>query len=206
MRREICARIFLVIFLPIFVVCDLTVKGSDESVWERQSDYKQGGDDCISDFILLQELVFYNNSQNRFKILKTFAPVNNDLPLAVLVTYHENSTSNGTNENTPGAHFDQVDCAKVTVPAGDTVWLWVRSPVFLMVRPHILNWLSLRTLSHFDNWKWSQIKLEIPKICESFQNEYLGMLTKEVSMSDKIDNILHVSISKPFTPSLPHPG
>ena len=191
MREQDVVRVYvlMVIFLPISIVCKLTGNGIEESVWERQSDYKQGGDDCVSDFILLQDLVFNNNSQNRFKILKTFAPVNRNLPLAVFVTYHENSTNNGTNENTPGVHFDQVDCAEVTVPAGDMVWLWVRSPVFLMVRPHILNWLSLRTLSHFDNWRWLQIKLEIPKICENVQKEYLEMLTKQVSMSDEIDNI-----------------
>ena len=186
-RNVVQVYVLMVIFLPISVVCELTGKGIEESVWERQSDYKKGGDDCVSDFILLQEQVFTNNSKNRFKILKTFAPVNRDLPLAVFVTYHENSTSNSTDhEITPGVHFNQVDCAKVTVPAGDMVWLWVRSPVFLMVRPHILNWLSLRTLSHFDNWRWSQIKLEIPKICESVQKEYLGMLTKQVSMSDNL--------------------
>ena len=184
MRREIIARILLVIFLPISVVCELTGKGIEESVWERQSDYKQGGDDCVSDFILLQDLVFYNNSKNRFNILETFAPVNSDLPLAVFVTYHENSTSDGTNEITPGVHFDQVDCAKVTVPVGDTVWLWVRSPVFLMVRPHILNWLSLRTLSHFVDWRWSQITLEIPKVCKSVRERHLGMLTKQVCVND----------------------
>ena len=189
MREQDVVRVYvlMVIFLPISVVCKLTGNGIEESVWERQSDYKQGGDDCVADFILLQDQVLNNNSQNRFKILETFAPVNNDLPLAVFVTYHENSTNNSTDhEITPGVHFDQVDCAEVTVPAGDMVWLWVRSPVFLMVRPHILNWLSLRTLSHFDNWRWSQIKLEIPKLCENVQQEYLGMLTKQVSMSDNL--------------------
>ena len=184
-RKVVGVCVLMVVFLPISVVCELTGKGIEESVWERQSDYKQGGDDCVSDFILLQEQVLDINSKNRFNILKTFAPVNRDLPLAVFVTYHENSTSNSTDhEITPGVHFDQVDCAEVTVPAGNTVWLWVRSPVFLVVRPHILNWLSLRTLSHFDNWRWSQIKLEIPKVCKNVQKEYLGMLTKQVSMSD----------------------
>ena len=184
MRRKIFARIFLVIFLPISIVCELTGKGIEESVWKRQSDYKQGGDDCVDDFILLQEQVFHNNTKNRFKILETFAPVNRDLPLAVFVTYHENSTSDGTNEDTRGVHFDQVDCAEVTVPTGDMVWLWVRSPVFLMVRPHILNWISLRTLSHFDKWRWKQIKLEIPIICENVRERFLEMLTKQVCVRD----------------------
>ena len=115
MREQDAVRVYvlMVIFLPISIVCELSGKGIEESVWERQSDYKQGGDDCVSDFILLQDLVFYNNSQNRFKILETFAPVNRDLPLAVFLTYHENSTSNRTDhEITPGVHFDQVDCAE----------------------------------------------------------------------------------------------
>ena len=186
MREQGVVRVYvlMVIFLPNSVVCELRGKEIEESVWERQSDYKQGEDYCVDDFILLQEQVFHNNSQNRFKILETFAPVNRDLPLAVFVTYHENSTNDGTNENTRGVHFDQVDCAEVTVPAGDVVWLWVRSPVFLMVRPHILNWLSLRTLSHFDKWRWEQIKLEIPKVCEKVRERFLEMLTKQVCVRD----------------------
>ena len=140
---------------------------------------------CISDFILLQQQALYCNKKNRFEILRVFTPINKDHPPAVFIAYRENFTNSSQKPSRlPSRQYDR--CANVIVEEGGTVWVWMRTHIFLLIRPHILNWLSLRTLFHFHEWEWQQIELEIPRVCEDVRDDYLAMLTKQVRSDSSV--------------------
>jgi hypothetical protein len=170
----------LVLVVPAAISANFITLNSDSTECARSvRETDKLEDNCISDFILLQQQALYCNKKNRFEILRVFRPINKDHPLAVFIVYKENFTSSSQKPSRlPSRQDDR--CANMTAEEGVTVWVWMRTSIFLLIRPHILNWLSLRTLFHIQEWEWKQIKLEIPRVCEDVRDDYLAMLTKQI--------------------------
>ena len=176
----------LVLVVPVPVNSVQFNSASTECPRSVTESNKLDQNNCISDFILLQQQALYCSKKNRFEILRVFRPINKDHPLAVFIAYKEIFTNSSSQKplRLPNRQDDR--CANVTVEEGGMVWVWIRTPIFLMVRPHILNWLSLRTLFLFHEWEWQQIELEIPRVCEDVRDDYLAMLTKQVRSDSRM--------------------
>jgi hypothetical protein len=176
----------LVLVVPAAISANFITLNSDSTECARSvRETDKLEDNCISDFILLQQQALYCNKKNRFEILRVFRPINKDHPLAVFIVYKENFTSSSQKPSRlPSRQDDR--CANMTAEEGVTVWVWMRTSIFLLIRPHILNWLSLRTLFHIQEWEWKQIKLEIPRVCEDVRDDYLAMLTKQVRSDSRM--------------------
>ena len=125
---------------------------------------------CVDNYLDFEEQTFGNNSENRLKLYKAFYPPNDHLPYSVEVTYQA-VFPNGTTDNistNPSCPDEQR-------------WLWLSSPMLLMVEPTELNQLAVFTLNHFSDWNPPRLVITTPLPCRSKAEGFLTLMTSSVS-------------------------
>ena len=128
---------------------------------------------CVSSFAEFERVAIHGNVANREEIHRSFFGVNQRFPLSVQVIYHVNS-SNGT---------DTIISTDPNCPPGKEMWLWVPSPIFLLLEPTKLNEYALRTMNYFAKWNPQIAKVYVPEICDSGNTQFniLNEMTSRVS-------------------------
>ena len=125
---------------------------------------------CVDNYLDFEEQTFGNSSENRLKLYEAFYPPNRHLPYSVVVTYQAvlpNGT--GVNISTDSYCLDR------------HVWLWLSSPILLLVEPTELNRVALYTLNHFTNWVPPHLIITTPLPCSDKTERFLTLMTSSVS-------------------------
>ena len=127
---------------------------------------------CVSTFAEFESIAIYDNVENQEEIYWSFYGVNQPFPLSVQVIYHVNF-SNGT---------DTIISTDPNCPPGKELWLWVPSPIFIILEPTKLNEYALRTMDYFNRWTPSQAHIKVPEICNISNNQFnfLNKMTSKV--------------------------
>ena len=124
---------------------------------------------CISNFFEFEKYL-KNNSQVQNKLHRIFNPPNQHLPYSVEVLY-QTSDENGSLT----AVSTESDCSR-------QVWMWLSSPMFVLMLPEHINRLSLYTLNYFASWKAKRTKITIATPCPDVEEELLFQVTAQVSI------------------------
>ena len=132
--------------------------------------YSDDGSSCVDDYLEFEEQTFGNNSENRLKLYQAFYPPNDHLPYSVVVTYQA-VLPNGTRVNIS----TEPSCPD------RQVWLWLSSPILLIIDPTELNRLALYTLNHFTEWVPPHLTITTPLPCSAKAEEFLTLMTTSVS-------------------------
>ena len=132
--------------------------------------YSDDGSSCVDDYLNFEEQTYGNNSENRLKLYQAFYPPNDHLPYSVVVSYQA-VLPNGTRVNisTEPSCPDQ------------QVWLWLSSPILLVIDPTELNRVALYTLNHFNEWVPPHLTITTPLPCSAKAEEFLTLMTTSVS-------------------------
>ena len=130
---------------------------------------------CVGSYLDFEEQTFGNNSENRLKLYEAFYPPNDHLPYSVVVTYQA-VLPNGTRVNIS---------TDPTCP-DKQVWLWLSSPILLMLEPTQLNRLVLYTLNYFTEWVPPHLLITIPIPCSSKTEGFFALMTPSVSSAHGI--------------------
>ena len=137
---------------------------------------------CVSTFHEFEKTTIKENPANVEALVTAFYAANMPVPLSVHVVYHINS-SNGT---------DSVISTDSNCHPGKEMWLWLPSPVFMLVEPTKLNLCALYTLNYFSHWTPRQVHIYVPNICNISHNRFnfLSDLTSRVSTQVSIHIML----------------
>ena len=137
---------------------------------------------CVNNYLDFEEQTFGNNSENRLKLYEAFYPPNDHLPYSVVVTYQA-VLPNGTRVNIS---------TDPTCPDRQ-VWLWLSSPILLLVEPTRLNRVVLFTLNYFTEWVPPHLIITTPPPCSTKAEGFLMLMTSSVSAAE---NSLLIVVSK----------
>ena len=132
--------------------------------------YSDDDSSCVDDYLDFEEQTFGNNSENRLKLYRAFYPPNDHLPYSVIVSYQA-VLPNGTRVNLS----TDPNCTN------GQVWVWLSSPVLLIISPMELNRLVLYTLNHFTEWVPPHLTITTPLPCSAKAEEFLTLMTTSVS-------------------------
>ena len=127
-----------------------------------------GEEVCTSDFIEFANAVFSNHS-NLYNLTNAFYKPNEREPLSVEVQYRVRLANN----------TDYVPLYNPECP--DEKWIWVDTPIFLLVNPAVFNMMTLYTLHYRLIWKSPVVVLYIPKPCNHSIELFLQHITTTVS-------------------------
>ena len=125
---------------------------------------------CVDNYLDFEEQTFVNNSENRLKLYEAFYPPNDHLPYSVVVTYQA-LLPNGT----------RVNISTNPICPDRQVWLWLSSPVLLLMDPTELNRIALYTLNHFIDWVPPHLIITTPLPCSTKTEGFLTLMTSSVS-------------------------
>lgn len=129
-------------------------------------------EECLTSFSEFERLAIHDNSENKVALSSAFYRTNSPFPLSVRIIYRTNSSN--------GEYIVSTDpsCA----PEKE-VWLWVPSPIYILVHPTKLNLYALYTLNYFMDWTPQSTTIYVPKICNISHNRFnfLNDLTMKVS-------------------------
>ena len=123
---------------------------------------------CTSDFTEFSNAVFSNHS-NLYNLTNAFYEPNRRVPLSVEVQYRVRLIN-----NTEYTLLYDPECP-------DEKWIWVDSPIFLLMDPGFFNMMALYTLHYNLVWKSPLVVLYIPKPCNDSLVPFLGQTTAIVS-------------------------
>ena len=132
--------------------------------------FSDNGSSCVDYYLDFEAHTFGNNSENRLKLYQAFYPPNDHLPYSVVVTYQA-VLPNGT----------RVNISTDSSCPDRQVWLWVSSPILLIMNPTDVNRLALYTLNHFTEWVPPHLTIATPLPCSAKVEEFLTLMTTSVS-------------------------
>lgn len=128
---------------------------------------------CLTSFSEFERLAIRDNSENRAALSKAFYKTNSPFPLSVRIIYRTNSSNGESN----------IVSTDPSCAPEEEVWLWVPSPIYILVHPTKLNLYALYTLNYFMDWTPESSTIYVPKICNISHNHFnfLNDLTMMVS-------------------------
>ena len=131
---------------------------------------------CVTSFSAFEKAVLADDG-NVEALIKAFYVANHPLPLSVEMFYHVNS-SNGT---------DTISTDHSCHPRKE-VWLWVPSPMFILIEPAKLNIYALYTLNYFRTSNPRKVHISVPNVCNIGLHQYnfLNDFTMRVSIIEHI--------------------
>ena len=138
---------------------------------------------CVDNYLDFEEQTFGNNSVNRLKLYEAFYPPNDHLPYSVVVTYQA-VLPNGTRVNIS---------TDFTCP-GHKVWLWLSSPILLVIEPIGLNRFALYTLNHFTELVPPHLIITTPLPCSAKIEKFLTLMTSSVSSTRSLFCHVHIQL------------
>ena len=124
---------------------------------------------CVSSYYQFEEAAITNNSENIDALFSTLYKPNQPLPYSVTVLY-QIRLPNGTTQRISS----DPNCPS-------ELWMWTYSPVFLMVKPSLLNRFTVYTINYFRKWKSPTVTLTVPLPCEASTFDFLTRMTMCVS-------------------------
>ena len=124
---------------------------------------------CVSNFFEFEKHL-KNNSQVQNELHGIFNPPNQHPPYSVEVSYQ---TPDGNGSLT--AVSTEPDCS-------EQVWVWLSSPMFVLVLPKHINRLSLYTLNYFSPWEAEEINITVARPCPDAKEKLLFYVTAQVSI------------------------
>ena len=153
---------------PILVLLALVlVSSADEGVQTPA---------CVTSFSAFEKAVL-SDGANVEALVKAFYKANHPFPLSVEVVYHVNSSNETDTTISTNPHCSM----------REEFWLWVPSPVFILIEPTQLNVYALYTLNYFDNIHPSKVNISVPTICNTStslnQFNFLNDFTMRVSIT-----------------------
>ena len=139
---------------------------------------------CVETFDEFEKAVL-NNSDNVQALVRAFYQPNLPIPLSVQVVYHVKSMPP---VRTGDALLNVIEWSQKDIistdrscPAGNEIWMWVSSPVFIFVEPTKLNLCALYTLNFFQTWTVRDAHIYLPIICSPANRfNFLNGLTSRV--------------------------
>ena len=123
---------------------------------------------CTSDLTGFTNAVFSNHS-NLNNLTNVFYEPNRRVPLSVEVQYRVRLPN-----NTDYVPLHDPECP-------DEKWIWVDTPIFLLVEPAVFNMMALYTLHYYYVWNSPLVVLHIPKPCNDSLELFLKQTTAIVS-------------------------
>ena len=140
---------------------------------------------CVDTFGEFEKAVL-NNSDNVQALVRAFYQPNLPIPLSVQVVYHIKSmppvlTGNALLNVIKWSQRTDIISTDRSCPAGNEIWMWVSSPVFIFVEPTKLDLCALFTLNFFQWWTPPNAHIYIPIICNTTNRfNFLNDLTSKV--------------------------
>ena len=130
-------------------------------------------EECLTSFSEFERLAIRDNSENKAALSKAFYRTNSPFPLSVRIIYRTNSSIGECN----------IVSTDPSCAPEKEVWLWVPSPIYILVHPTKLNLYALYTLNYFMEWTPESTITYVPNICNISHNHFnfLNGLTMKVS-------------------------